>query len=124
MRQTDRGLDLIIPHHAKAAGPACALAILEGDAPPGAQQATRRHPHGIGITSYTVHKAQIQATLVGWQNAQDRLLWQETYRLTQYLPQEKPDSVNMTAVVPTITIKLGVMSEDNIIIIIIIVTWQ
>jgi len=54
-RQTDRGLDLIIPHHAKAASPACALAILEGDTPPGAQQPTRRHPHCIGITSCTEH---------------------------------------------------------------------
>jgi len=70
-RQTDRGLDLIIPHHAKAAGPACALAILEGDAPPGAQQATRRHPHCVGITPYTQHTAlgETQATLMIWQNA-------------------------------------------------------
>lgn len=53
--RTDRGLDLIIPHHAKAASPACALAILEGDAPPGAQQPTGRHPHCVGITSCTEH---------------------------------------------------------------------
>ena len=70
-RHTDRGLNLIVPHHAKAACPACALAILEGDAPPGAQQATGRHPHCVGTTPCTVHKAlgEVQATLMIWQNA-------------------------------------------------------
>lgn len=62
--RADRGLDLIIPHHTKAASPACAFAILEGDAPSGAQQATRRHPRCVGITSCTQHW--VRHKLQGW----------------------------------------------------------
>ena len=41
------GNDFIIPHHAKAAVPAGAFAILVCDAPSRAEQPSRRHPHCV-----------------------------------------------------------------------------